>query len=287
MKIQVYLTLIALGLGGVCRAAWNSDQWSLREQETIEKTATLSGQPVRLVVDNVDGYVHLRGTTGSQVRMTAHKLIRAETDSDLKQAKNEVKLQWTEQPGTVSVYYDAPWRCKGESRGCQGDHGHFYNVTYNIEIEAPRSSRTVISTVNGGDIRVDQVDGDFDIGNVNGAISMTAISGSGAAHTVNGPVAVHFARNPSGPSSFKSINGALDVYLQPGLSANLLFKTFNGEIYSDFDVTPTASPAAVTEQHDGKYVYRSNRARGARAGQGGPELVFDAFNGNIRLHKEH
>ncbi len=147
-------------------------------------------------------------------------------------------------------------------------------------------ARSVISTVNNGDIRVDNVAGDFDISNVNGGISMTGISGSGDAHTVNGPVSVHFAKNPSGPSSFKSINGALDVYFQPELSADLLFKTFNGEIFSDFEVTPRASPAAETEQRNGKYVYRSNRARGGRAGRGGPELTFDAFNGSIRLHRE-
>lgn len=148
-------------------------------------------------------------------------------------------------------------------------------------------ARIAVSTVNGGDVQVDGVDGDFDVKNVNGAIHMTGIGGSGDAHTVNGPVAVHFAKNPVRASSFKSINGALDMYFPPGLSADLLFKTFNGEIYSDFDVTATASIKPTVEQHDGKFVYRGNRARGGRVGRGGPELLFDAFNGNIRLHKEH
>ena len=71
----------------------NSDRWSVREEETIRKTLTLSGPPMRLLVDNVDGYVHVTGTSGSQVRVTAHKTIRADTDSDLQQAKSEVKLE--------------------------------------------------------------------------------------------------------------------------------------------------------------------------------------------------
>ena len=35
---------------------------------------------------------------------------------------------------------------------------------------------------------------------------------------------------------------------------------------------------------DGKFVYRSNRFTGARAGRGGPQIKLDAFNGNIRIN---
>jgi hypothetical protein len=77
----------------------------------------------------------------------------------------------------------------------------------------------------------------------------------------------------------------VDIYLQPDLSADLRFKTFNGQLYSDFDVTPVALPAAETERRNGKYVYHSKGLQGGRAGRGGPELTFDSFNGNIRLHR--
>jgi hypothetical protein len=287
MKIGIYLMLAASGLGVLCFAGERDNRWTVREQQTIQKNLTLSGQPLRLVVDNVDGYVHVTGSNGSEVRVTAHQIIRAETDSDLQQAKSEVKLDFAEKPGSVSIRYDAPWRC-GDDCGkcCNGDHRRFYNVTYDIDIEVPREARTVVSTINNGDLRIDKVSGDFDASNVNGGISMKAISGSGDAHTVNGPIAVHFAKNPVRPSSFKSINGQLDIYFAQELSADLLFKTFNGQIYSDFDVTPRATPAAATEQHDGKFVYHSNRLNGGRAGHAGPELTFDAFNGSIRLHRE-
>lgn len=285
MKLSIYLVLTVSGLGVLSLAGLSEHPWTVGEQETIQRTSTLSGPPMRLLVDNVDGYVHVTGSIGSKVQVTAHKTIRAETESDLQQAKREVKLDIAEAPGSVSIRYDAPWRCNGECRGCCGEHRRFYNVTYDIDVEVPRDARTVVSTVNNGDLRVDRIDGDFDIHNINGGISMSTISGSGDAHTINGPIAVHFAKNPSRPSSFKSVNGQLDVYFQQDLSADLLFKTFNGEIYSDFDVTPRTMPAAETEQRNGKFVYRSNRLRGGRAGRGGPELTFDAFNGNIRLHR--
>ncbi|MBV8807286.1 MAG: hypothetical protein JO033_01310 [Acidobacteriaceae bacterium] len=286
MKITLYLALLAPAAAALCLASSHSDRWPVREQETIQKTLTLSGPPMRLMVDNVDGYVHVTGTGGSQVRVTAHKVIRAETDSDLQEAKNEVNLQMTEKPGTVSIYYDAPWRCNGEGRGCHDQQRRFYNVSYDIDVEVPRDARIVVSTVNNGDIRVNGTAGDFEINNINGGIAMTSIAGAGDVHTINGPVTVHFVKNPSGPTSFKSINGQLDAYFQPGLSADLSFKTFNGQIYSDFEVVPRAAAAAETEEQNGRFVYHSDRARSARVGSGGPKLSFDAFNGNIRLHRE-
>jgi hypothetical protein len=76
----------------------------------------------------------------------------------------------------------------------------------------------------------------------------------------------------------------LEVYFQPGLSADLLFQTMNGGIYTDFDVTARATAAAQGEQRDGKFIYRSKGPHGARVGQGGPELSFNTLNGSIRLH---
>jgi hypothetical protein len=82
------------------------------------------------------------------------------------------------------------------------------------------------------------------------------------------------------------VNGALDAQFQPGLSADLFFKTFNGQIYSDFDVTPLPVPAGGAERRNGMFVYRSNRQSSGRAGRGGPELSFETLNGGIRLHQE-
>lgn len=285
MKSGIYLVLAASGLGLLCQAWPDSDRWPVREQENIQKTLTLSGQPMRLVVDNLDGYVHVTGSTGSQVQVRAHKAIRAETESDLNQAKSEVKLDMTEQPGTVSIEYAAPWRCNGSCNGCCNEHRRFYEVTYDIDVEAPRDARMVVSTVNG-ELRLDRIDGDFDVHGVNGGIRMSEIGGAGDVHTVNGPVTVQFAKNPSHNCSFKSVNGALDAHFQRGLSADLLFKTFNGQVYSDFDVTPLPVPAGDTERRNGMFVYKSNRLTGGRAGHGGPQLSFDTLNGTIRLHEE-
>jgi hypothetical protein len=284
VKLQIPLLAAACGIAGVCLADSHSDNWTVRETETIEKTFTLSGAPMRLIVDNVDGYVHVNGSDGSEVRMTAHKSIRAETASDLQEAKNNIKLETSQKPGTVSIYYDAPWRCKGDHENCHGEQRHFYEVTYDIDLRVPHGARGVISTVNG-DIRVDQLAEDYEIRGVNGGIRMTGMSGSGSVQTVNGPIYSEFAKNPARTTGFKSINGAIDIYFRPQLSADLFFKTFNGQIYTDFDVSPLAVASEAGERRGTKFVYRTNSMRSARVGQGGPELRFDSFNGNIRLHQ--
>jgi hypothetical protein len=283
MKITISLLLMACGLVKVCPASAHSDRWSVREEETVQKTMTLAGEPGRIVIDNVEGFVHVSGTDGNEVRVSAHEIIRAETDADAQEAKKEVSLQFTEKPGTVSVYYDAPWRCHDGQGGCRGEQKHFYNVTYDIDVQVPRTARLVVSAVSG-DIRVGSTTGDFEINDVNGGIKMSDVAGAGDVHTVNGPVTVSFSSNPRGPCSFKSINGQLEVYFQPGLSADLLFQTMNGGIYTDFDVTARATAAAQGEQRDGKFIYRSKGPHGARVGQGGPELSFNTLNGSIRLH---
>lgn len=287
MKKWTCLMLAASGLALVCLAREHSDRWTVRQEDTLEKTLTLSGQPMRLIVDNLDGYVHVTGTNGSRVHVTAHRTIRAETPSDAEQAKNEVKLDMTEQPGTVSIEYMAPWRCNGNCNGCCDSHKHFYEVTYDIDVQAPRNARMVLSTISGP-LRTEQIDGDFDVHAVNGGIKMSGIGGSGDVHTVNGPITIQFAKNPTMPCSFKTVNGAIDTEFRAGLSADLSFKTFNGQIYSDFDVTALPAPAGETERKNGMFVYRSNsRLHEARAGHGGPKLSFETLNGGIQLHEEH
>ncbi len=282
--MKLVFGLMLLAVVSWAESSWN--HWAVRDQETITRTFTLSGPPMRLIVDNVDGYVHVKGVEGSQVRVSAHKIIRADTDDDMRKGKSEVKLNMAEEPGTVSIDYDAPWRCKGEHRNCNGEKGRrFYNVTYDINVEAPRNARLVVSSVNNGNIEIENTNGNFDISNVNGGIKMADVSGSGSVHTVNGPVSVSFARNPSEASSFKSVNGPIEAFFQPGLSADLSFQTLNGQVYADFDVTLKANAGAQAEQRDGKFIYRSHGVRNAVVGQGGPALSFDTVNGSITLRQ--
>jgi hypothetical protein len=156
-------------------------------------------------------------------------------------------------------------------------------VTFDFEIKVPVATILRLGTVNNGDVRVENTTGDFDISNVNRGIDMTEVSGSGRVHTVNGPIKVLFARNPSSACSFGTVNGSIETSFRGNLNADVRVKTFNGQAFTDYDVTALPRMVAAGERRDGKFVYHSDDFNGMRIGNGGPELKYDTLNGSIRI----
>jgi hypothetical protein len=265
--------------------ASHRDDWPVRDTETIEKTLQLSGATERVIIDNLDGHVHVTGTSSSTVHIVAHKTIRAETDSDLAKARAEVKLDISQEPDNISVYYDAPWRCN-HNDNCR-DHDHrYYEVTYDIDAEIPATARLDASTVSGK-IEAGNIQAPYTVSSVNGRVEMTAVASSGRVTSVNGPISVAFSKNPTEPCTFKTVNGGVEVFFQPHPDADLFFHTLNGEVLADFDVGPLSIPASTNPDSDGpRFIYRRNHQGGARAGAGGPKLDFETVNGSIRLHSQ-
>jgi hypothetical protein len=251
-------------------------------KETIRQTLPAAA---RLEVDNVHGYIHVTGYDGSEIQMVAEKTIEAESAERLEAAKREVKLDVTRAGDTVTFYVDGPFRCHcDDNRSGVHENGHRgYHVVYDFEIKVPAATFLRLSTVNRGDVRVENTTGDFDIGNVNRGIDMTEVAGSGRVHTVNGPIHVLFAKNPASSCSFGTVNGTIETSFRPNLNADVKVKTFNGHAYTDYNVTALPRTISAGERKDGKFVYRSNDFNGMRVGSGGPELKYDTLNGNIQI----
>jgi hypothetical protein len=244
--------------------------------ERSEKTFHTAA-PGRLAIENVTGPIRVTAFSGSDVRVTAVRMVSGRSAEDVARGEREVTLQATQEANDVRLRVKFPCNCDGDC--CMGRHEPHYNVRYEFRVEAPAGTILKLATVNDGDITVTGAFGDFEVNNVNGGIEMTGIAGSGQAHTVNGKVRVEFAKNPTGPTSFKSINGELRVTFQPGLSADVQLKTFNGEAWTDFDTT--ALPSAGV--HWTGRLYSRNRGTEVRIGNGGPQISFDALNGNIYI----
>jgi hypothetical protein len=261
------------------------DDWKMEDRETIQKTFNVStgSNPKKVLVDNISGAIHVHGYGGAEVQMTAQRHTRAESKEALEEAKRDVKLDVSQQGNYVRLYEDGPFRDQNGTN-FRGDRYYGYNVNFDYELQVPYGTELILKTINHGDVSIENTTANFEVRNINGAISLDRVSGSGSVNTINGPVTVHFAKNPAEISSFKTLNGQVDIWFQPGLSADLRFKTFNGHIYTDFDVTALPVPAGQTENKNGLFVYKSDRNSMGRVGRGGPELSFDAFNGNIRLH---
>lgn len=267
-----------------------SSRYDVMDDSTITRTLSFAAGGGRtLDVRNINGFIHVEATNDASVQLSIRKVIRAETKDDLAEAQRDVRLDFRDSaPRVEATVTDRRGHVCGEPRNDRGerwDRVH-YDVRFDFTIRVPRDVALRLCTINGGDVIVNGTRGDFEINNVNGLIEMKAVAGSGRAHTVNGPVTVTFTANPKEASSFKSVNGNIDVSFVEGLSADLAMKTFNGGLFTDFDVQPIASTATGSgERRNGRFVYRANEHTRVRVGSGGPEITFETLNGNVRARR--
>lgn len=157
-----------------------------------------------------------------------------------------------------------------------------------LHIRVPRTTALDLSTLNGGDIVVEGVRGDHEINNLNGEVTLRDIAGSVVVSALNGDIEVTFTQiHANMPMSFSSMNGDIDVTFPPGLRADLIMKTEQGEVYTDFEVTMDERPRVQVDddRDDGVYRVEVNSALYGTVGGGGPEIRFKTFNGDIYIRR--
>ena len=263
-----------LGLAGTVRA----DVVDTRElMETIPVSAN---EPLVVIVKNIIGPIHVTGHDANRVEMHATETVRGDLQADIERARAEMQLRTETEPGRVAF----------RVRNIDGDSGRRnsnwdnYSIAYDIELRVPRGATLEISTVNDGDVTVEDVNGEFDLKNVNGAVRLVRAGGGGSIHTVNGDVDASFARSPSEATSFHTVNGEVDVTFPANLSAELAFHTLQGDVFTDFDVESLSAPPEVRRDR-GRYAMNTNRNSAFRVGTGGERHTFNTLNGDILVRK--
>ncbi|HXI38655.1 MAG TPA: hypothetical protein VNH83_01690, partial [Bryobacteraceae bacterium] len=230
--------VISAALGLVTLSA--GEDFGVEEHENIERTFPAAKS---IDIDNADGSITVMGTEAREVKVEIHKTIRARSAEKVQEAKREVRLDMTQQGDELRLYVDGPFRCKcGDgSFNYRGSHYYGYEVSFDFTVKAPRDTSVRLRTVNHGNIRLENTSGTFDVENINGGVDLVEVAGSGHAYALNRPLKVLYSRNPAGASDFGSLNGDVEVAFQPDLSADVWLKTFNGQAYTDFDVTALPS----------------------------------------------
>jgi len=146
----------------------------------------------------------------------------------------------------------------------------------------------LIITTETGNVDVKDVTGSLKINNVNGAISIANAKGTTDAHTINGNLTVTYLSVPPDASNYYTLNGKLEVTYPANLSANLQFKSMNGQFYTDFDNTEFL-PTQVEMTHNkgnGSTTYKLNKNTPVKVGAGGKLFKFETLNGNIYIKKQ-
>jgi DUF4097 and DUF4098 domain-containing protein YvlB len=236
-----------------------------------------------LEVRTIEGNIKVEAYDGADVEMIVDKSLSAENEEEMRAAHRDVVLDIGDNAATIHAIVQYPNQQTCGGRGGFTSHSG-YRARFDFTIRVPRTVRLQLCTINDSHVLVAGTAGDFDISNVNGRITMTDVAGSGSAVTVNGAVAASFVSAPQHSSTFRTINGDVDITLPEGTSADFHMKTFNGHLFTDFAVEPKAENAAVTrESLGGMSVIRTSGFTTVRAGNGGPDLTLESLNGDVRV----
>lgn len=239
-------------------------------------------RPVLVKVSLIDGGITVQAYDGKEVVVQAG--VSAERER--RGGRNRAELA----QGMKRIANTATGLTASEQNNVVEIGTSSFNRPANLTLQVPRKANLKLHTVNDGDIKVERVQGDIEAEDINGSITLTDISGSAVVNATNGDIVVTFTEVSPGKSmSFSSLNGKMDVTFPASLKANLVMRTANGDIFSDFDIQlqPNAAKPLVedTRGKGGKYKIKLDKAVYGTINGGGPEIQFKGFNGDIYVRK--
>jgi hypothetical protein len=268
-------------------------QLSLNAQEFKEhvtKEFSISSTRPVLAVYNISGSIKVVGYSGNKVVFDIDKTISGKTSDIVETGKKEFRLEFGQHGDTVEAYIAEPNDSRPHRTWNDNWNERRIRYNYNLEftIKVPFNMNLDVSTVNNGDITISDITGNLDISNVNGSIAITGARGTTEAHTVNGDITVTYAAVPPDASSYDTINGDLRVTYPPTLSADLEFKSMNGNFYTDFAEVEVLPFKVVrnSEKNNGGTVYKLDKNSNFRFGKGGKIFRFETLNGNVYIKKQ-
>lgn len=229
----------------------------------------------KLVAHIIDGSITVKGYDGNEVIVEALGSQKGKHGNNHKSKKNRdgmrrvhdnaLAFSIEEVNNTVYIKYKPGKR------------------VIDFTVKVPRRFSVDLKTVNQGSIQVEGVDGSHEVSNTNGSITMNNIGGSVIADALNKDITIDFDRIDSGSNMmFTSLNGDVDVKFPKSLKANVMARSDNGDVYTDFEMT-TSSNNRNVKKTNSNGVYRVKREKGISGSinGGGPDMTFKTLNGDI------
>ena len=284
-----------------CQAVF-AQQFS--EKITKEFTFEKPSADNALMIANINGDVKVVGYEGSKIQVEVTRSIYAKTDARLEKGKQELKLGVMDRADTIILYvqegcdnfryqkkgkdgrwnkygWSYDWNCR--DRDCRPE----YDYQMDFTVKVPFGVHLMVSTVNDGDVVVENVKGVIDASNVNGSIRLSNLVREAQASTINGDLDVTYVSNPSKDCRFYSLNGDINALFPKGLGASVSFESFNGNFYTNIDQMEALPVKVVKMDKEGdgvKYKVNGNRYQ---VGKGGTAFLdFETFNGNVYLKEK-
>jgi hypothetical protein len=250
-----------------------------QERTGDQVTVPLSdpSRPALVHVSLVHGSITVRGANRRDV------LVVARPDADRPNRRND-----PDAAGLRRLPQTAGFRISEEANRVDiGSDNPSRSISF--EVEVPLRTNLRLKTVNGGELRVDSVDGEIDVNNTNGGITLTSVAGSVVAGTTNGSIRASLRRVTADKEmAFTSLNGTIDVTLPSSTKASLRIRSDRGDVYSDFDVQLKPEPLPTVSENSsarGRYRITRNKPIVGTINGGGPEVELRTFNSNVYVRK--
>ncbi len=275
---------------------------SFTEKITKELSFEKKGVDNALIIANINGNIKVSGYEGDKVLVEMTRTIKAKTPERLEKGKAQIKLGVLDRADTLILYTEGICSRFGRASKNKGDWTHrngwgyqwsdqnddckeLVDYTFDYVIKVPMSLNVLVSTVNLGDVEVENLKGSIVANNVNGSIKLSNIAREATASTINGNVDITYTKNPEKACRFYTLNGDINAWFQKGLSANMSFESFNGELFTNvpqLESMPVAIEKKETENGT-KFKVNGNRFK---VGDGGVVLDFETFNGDVYVKEK-
>jgi hypothetical protein len=299
MKTSITLLLALFSLSGMAQQFTEK----INKEYSFEKKSADNA----IIVANLNGSVKVTGYEGDKILVEVTRTIFGKTESRLQHGKDEVKLGVIDRADTLIFYVEDGCNEFGKNHPGKRNHrrsegGWSYNNNWNFSnghgcrldydykmdfvIKVPSASHVMASTINDGNVTIENVKGSVDANNVNGSIRLTNLVREADASTINGDVDVDYTTNPLKDCRFYSLNGDINALFQKGLAASMSFESFNGSFYTNVNnLEPLPVKVEKTAEGEGiKYKVNGNRYKIGNGG--GAYLDFETFNGNVYLKEK-
>jgi hypothetical protein len=301
----------------MCVLALLTTQWVCAQQfnEKIVKEYTFEKKSAdnTVMIANINGHVNVVGYDGDKVMLEVNRSLTAKTDARLEKAKQEIQLGVVDLADTLIFYvqdggcnqfgrnvrrnkhnewdkrgWGYNWCCNQNGNGnCNnGCNKESYDYRMDFTLKVPAGVHLNVSTINNGNIAVENIRGVVDANNINGSIKLSNLVREAEATTINGDVDIDYTSNPVKDCRFYSLNGDINALFRKGLAASLSFESFNGSFYTNISSIESL-PTQVEKSNKGKGIaYKVNASRYKIGNGGAAYLDFETFNGNVYLKEK-
>ena len=159
-----------------------------------------------------------------------------------------------------------------------------YRFNFDYMVKVPFATGLNISTINKGDVTIEDIKATVRAGNVNGSVYLEKILAVTRASTVNGNVEVEITRKPADDCTFNTVNGEIKITIPKDLSADVSYKSMHGDFYTDFDVEFLPNEVESTkESSESGTTYKIEKNPTFRIGDGDVKMWFQTINGDMIL----